>query len=273
MRYVDLDAVLATIPQDKLDKLKRRDNALKLKNSVKKKNDIDKGNALWRPVKEHLEAATNRKCWYTESKNSGFPNEVEHFRPKGRVLKDGNIIHWYWFLAFNPINYRLSSQFPNRLNINPETGVTGGKGDHFPLLTGCNYASNYDEIGDEIPVLLDPCCKEDTELLEFLPDGRSTLSQNFIGERIAEFRVKESIVLLNLNFPTFNEERESLRNKVLKLVNRGDRYIENNSNAIEDVKEDLQELMAPSASYSKAAECYVRGYRDREWVEELILQL
>jgi len=29
--------------------------------------------------------------------------------------------------------------------------------------------------------------------------------------------------------------------------------------------------MSPNAEYSKAAECYIRCFRDREWVEELIL--
>lgn len=76
---------------------------------------------------------------------------------------------------------------------------------------------------------------------------------------------------LFLDFPTFNEEREALYNKTRHLVERGDRYIQDGIDALGDVQEDLRALMHEDAEYSKAAECYIRCFRDRDWVEELIL--
>jgi hypothetical protein len=88
---------------------------------------------------------------------------------------------------------------------------------------------------------------------------------------VAAERVETSNLLLNLDISTFNEDREQLYNKVKKLVERGDRYLADGSAAIDDVKVDLLALIHPNEEYSKAAECYIRCFRDRKWVEDLIL--
>lgn len=272
MRYIDLNAVINSIPQAIRDNLQTVNDSMAAKTDTDKEITASTGNALWSPVKNYLEDVSDRKCWYTESKNPGCLNDVEHYRPKAKVMDDaGNIEHWYWFLAFNPINYRLSSQISNRLNKNAVLGATGGKGDKFPLMSGSPRASDLIELATEQPLLLDPCSIADTELIEFQPDGRPVLSRHHAGDLVAKERVEQSKLLLNLDYSTFNEDREKLYNKVRKLIERGDGYIEDGLPAIEDVKEDLRDLMSPDAEYSKAAECYIRCFRDRAWVEELIL--
>lgn len=272
MRFIDLNVVINSIQVGVRDSLKTVDDALSGMNDDDKETTASNGNDYWSPVKTYLEAASSRKCWYTESKNPGCLNDVEHFRPKAKVLdRSGNTAHWYWFLAFKPINYRLSSQLPNRLNKNFVLGATGGKGNRFPLLPGSPRATDSPGLATEKPVILDPCSKVDTELLEFLPDGRPVLSRRHFADPIAKLRVEQSKLLLNLDYPTFNEDRESLYNKIKRLVERGDRYIGEGIPAIDDVKNDLRELMKPDAEYSKAAECYIRCFRDRTWVEELII--
>lgn len=278
MRYVDLAAVIATIPQEVRDALQAVDDAMPGKTDAEKVQTAANGNAganngvaQWTPAKPYLEAASNRKCWYTESRNPGCLNDVEHFRPKARVPKVGAIEHWYWFLAFNPINYRLSSHFSNRLNSNPVLGAAGGKGNKFPLMPGSPRATNVAALTNEHPVILDPCNETDTELLEFQADGRPVVSQRHAGDTDAVTRVEQSKLLLNLDFPTFNEDRESLYNQIRLLVERGDRYIRDGIDALGDVQDDLRMLMREDAEYSKAAECYIRCFRDRDWVEELVL--
>lgn len=274
-----MTAFLATVPANKKKSLAKCYRSLKGKTDTIIKQKVSSGNATWKPIKVEMENLSHRKCWYTESKNPGFPNEVEHFRPKGQINDDaGNVIHWYWFLAFNLTNYRLSSQFPNRFNVNPATGITGGKGDKFPLLTtalGTNriHATNINDVKNESPVLLDPCVKTDTELLVFSVEGKPVVAPHASSCDVAKERVKESNLLLNLDFPTFNEEREELYVKVVKLVKRGDRHFINQSDALDDVKEDLEEMMQADKAYSKAAESYIRGFRDRDWVDELIQNL
>ncbi|EKO3805533.1 hypothetical protein NTE05_002764 [Vibrio harveyi] len=279
MRYIDINAFLATVPANKKKILARAYRNLKGQSEATIRQRVSSGNTKWRPIKSDMEAFSSRKCWYTESKNAGFPNEVEHFRPKGKITdSNNNLLHWYWFLAFNPANYRLSCQFSNRLNVNPATGKTGGKGDEFPLLASSLngnslHATSINEVKDELPVLLDPCVEEDTKLLAFSPEGKPVVAPHAANCPIAKKRVEESNLLLNLDFPTFNEEREELYAEVVRLIKRGDRHEANQSDALEDVKEDLEALMQPEKPYSKAAESYIRGFRDRDWVDEVIQNL
>ncbi len=274
MRYIDLPTVIELIPENIRQSLHAVDDSMLGLTDEQKAATAKNGNPQWTPTKAFLEDASNRKCWYTESKNPGCSNDIDHFRPKAKVVdKDGNLAHWYWFLAFNPINYRLSCQFSNRPNANNVLNATGGKGDHFPLMPGSHHATNLAGLEAELPVILDPCKKEDTDLIEFQPDGRPVISPRWSTDESAKFRVEQSNLLLNLDFGTFNEDREKLYNKIRKLVERGDKYIEDENDAVEDVKQDLRELVQPDAEYSKAAECYVRCFRDRPWVEEIVLSL
>lgn len=270
MRYIDLTSVVNSIPDEIRAALQQADDAMPGKSDSDKARAASNGNVYWSPVKPFLEEVSSRKCWYTESKNPGCLNDVEHFRPKARVPEEGVIEYWYWFLAFNPINYRLSSQFSNRLNRNPVLGATGGKGNKFPLMAGSSRATNIAGLSNERPVILDPCVEADTELLEFQADGRPVVSRRHKDDSDAVCRVQMSNLLLNLDFPTFNEAREALYNNIRQLVERGDRYIQNGIDALGDVQDDLRVLMREDAEYSKAAECYIRCFRDRDWVEALI---
>ena len=205
MRHIDLNTVIATVPEDILKKLKSIDDSMPGKTDSEKEAAANKGNVHWTPLKIHFEASSNRKCWYTESKNPGCLNDVEHFRPKGKkTCANNKIIHWYWFLAFNPINYRISCTLPNRLNKNAVLGATGGKHDHFPLMGNSKYATDLTAVTHEFPVILDPCNQDDVKLLAFSLDGRPVISPKFSGDMVACARVEKSNLLLNLDYPTFN---------------------------------------------------------------------
>jgi hypothetical protein len=271
MRFIDLNNVLPNLPENVVTMLKNKRQELVEGDDDIKSNVIATGNITWSAVKVTFENSSNRKCWYTESKNPGCVNDVDHFRPKGRMEDDaGNLKYWYWFTAFEPENYRLSCQFANRPNINQLLNGTGGKHQHFPLLNNQPHAATKAAILNEHPVILDPCVEADCNLLQFQPDGRPVVAPSHAADAIAKFRVDQSNLLLNLDYPTFNEDREQLYNKIKKLILRGDSYQHNNNPALDDVKDDLRELMNPYSEYSRAAECFVRCFRDREWVEELL---
>jgi len=270
MRYINLNDVLQAIPAAAVTVLSSRHQIISNGDHQIKISTIDSGNAAWSQVKETLEGVTNRKCWYTESKNPGCVNDVDHFRPKGRVKDaNGNVEYWYWFLAFDPENYRLSCQFSNRPNANNLLGATGGKHHYFPLLNNQPHATNKLGIANENPILLDPCNQSDCELLQFQADGRPVIAQAYQSDTTACLRVAKSNLLLNLDYPTFNEDREQIYNKVKTLVERGDSY--GPIQARLDIQSDLRQLMHKDSAYSKAAECYIRCFRNREWVEELFI--
>lgn len=270
MRYINIQDVIADLPTGATTALNTKHQKVVAGNNQLRLNTIDGGNSTWGRTKATLERASKRKCWYTESKNPGCVNDVDHFRPKGKKEDNaGNTEYWYWFLAFDPENYRLSCQFANRPNFNPILNGTGGKHNHFPLLSGQIYATAKAGIATENQVLLDPCNEDDCNLLQFQPDGRPVVSNVHSANAIAVLRVEQSKLLLNLDFPTFNEDRESLYNRIKQLVERGDKY--GAGPARTDIQDDLRELMHQDSQYSKAAECYVRCFRDREWVEELLV--
>lgn len=270
MRYLDIKSIVNGISKTAATALQKKHSKLIAGNDAIKVTIINRGSKTWSQVKSKLEKASNRKCWYTESQNPGCVNDVDHFRPKGIKLDDaGNREFWYWFLAFDPENYRLSCQFANRPNANPLLNGTGGKHQHFPLLNNQAHATSKAGILNENPILLDPCVEGDCNLLQFQPDGRPVVANAFKGNATACLRVERSNLLLNLDYPTFNEDREKLYNWIKKLIKRGDGYPEGSAARVH-VEDDLRELMHQDSEYSKAAECFIRCFRDRQWVEALL---
>src|ERR1035441_9966503 len=71
----------------------------------------------WVAFRPHLSRLSHGKCWYTESVNPGTDDDVDHFRPKGR-LADDETHGGYWWEALNWRNFRLSCHRANRLRIN-----------------------------------------------------------------------------------------------------------------------------------------------------------
>jgi hypothetical protein len=270
MRFINIITVIPNLPAAVLTALNNKHQELVNGTDEIKGIVITGGNATWSRVKVTLEDSSNRKCWYTESTNPGCVNDVDHFRPKGRVDDEvGNLKYWYWYLAFDPENYRLSCQLANRPNVNPLLNGTGGKHHHFPLLNNQAHATDKAGIVNESHVLLDPCVEADCKLLQFQPDGRPVVAPRFQADATACLRVETSKLLLNLDYPTFNEDREKLYNKIKEIVDRGDGY--GPGQARSDIQDDLRDLMHPNSGYSSAAESYIRCFRDRQWVEELFV--
>ncbi|MDP2227707.1 MAG: hypothetical protein Q8J78_09560, partial [Moraxellaceae bacterium] len=88
----------------------------------------------------------------------------------------------------------------------------------FPLLNNTPHAMNEADLVHESPALLDPCSRDDVGLLAFSPDGRPVVSPAYAGNADARLRVEKSNLLLNLDYPTFNEGREELYNKLFSWL-------------------------------------------------------
>jgi hypothetical protein len=143
---------------------------------------IDKSrNKTWgdKELVEALIRVAGNKCWYSEVPLEGQDANVDHFRPKGRVVevspdppfdKTGVSTDGYWWLAFQWKNFRLSSMHANQRRVDLET--QGGKADFFPIL-GSKAAdeTDIDDIIEEV-LPLDPCSPSDMELIWFDPDGK-----------------------------------------------------------------------------------------------------
>jgi hypothetical protein len=217
------------------------------------------GPGKWTPIKRRLTAALGNKCWYTEVELVGAPLAIDHFRP----------ICDYWWLAFDVENYRVACPYSNSPEHNKEHGCAGGKGDKFPLLGSGTRATGKNRLRLEKPLILDPCRKEDCDLVAFQVDGRPVLNPAYASDPIALRRVEESKILLNLDHPDFNSKREQLCNDIEREV-RMYEALDEGTAARSAVISQLEQRLSPTSPFSSAARYYLRLHRDLSWVEELL---
>jgi uncharacterized protein (TIGR02646 family) len=162
--------------------------------------------ALYKRYKEYLLKAFNDKCAYCEAViPAAQPGDVEHFRPKGRVVDEqfkpvrvrydkwGEINHpGYFWLAYEWKNLLPSCIDCNRYRLHGEGGA--GKADRFPV-AGFR-ASLPGEEDQEEPLLIDPTLADPSEHLEFFPDGK-VRAKTKIGEETIDnigLNIRESLV-------------------------------------------------------------------------------
>jgi hypothetical protein len=127
---------------------------------------------LWqKDLKLALRDLGYKKCWYCEGNDIRSDGVVDHFRPKGRVWRVP--AHpGYWWLAFDPDNYRYCCTLCNSRRLDAARGTSGGKQDRFPLFDENMraYPERPSKEKDEV-VLLDPTVAPDTLLFYFADDG------------------------------------------------------------------------------------------------------
>lgn len=255
--------------------------------AVLEENDPEKRAALinsyrarWTDLRAAFDEFSHGKCWYLECKNPGTDDDVDHFRPKLAVKEDPTHPGYYW-LAFDWTNFRLSCHRANRPRINSETGETGGKADHFPLLNPDQRARGPAENWRaEAPALLDPTNPTDPVLITFLPNGEVDLSPQYKGHPIAEAKFEASRQYLQLNWPKFRDARVVLYNHILRVVDRGEREapadygsVHTASAAFADAIRDLKATMDRREEYSAAARVFVESFKDVWWVRDIVLKL
>lgn len=220
------------------------------------------GPRKWSPIKRWLTSRLGRKCWYTEVELTGAPLVIDHFRP----------VCSYWWLAFEPENYRVACAFANSPEHNQLHGCAGGKGDSFPLLNPGQRATGKTKLKAERPVILDPCCRRDCELVAFQADGRPVLNPAYVADPIALKRVEESKILLNLDHPDFNSKREQLCNEIADEV-RTYEELPAAAAARPLIHARLEARLAAHAPFSSAARYYMRLHRHLAWVEALLAKV
>ena len=128
-------------------------------------------------VVQALRDVAGNKCWYSEVHLEGADPNVDHFRPKGPVREvdrdlenTGTKCEGYWWLAFEPLNYRLASMHTNQRRTDEDTD--GGKWDYFPIRGArAPVGTAWGEINEDV-LPLDPCSPSDVRLLWFDPDGK-----------------------------------------------------------------------------------------------------
>lgn len=273
MIYVDFARL--EIPGELQQKLEEAtQELLTLQDDDERKAYIKAKSDLWRETRPFLArisglSENNCKCWYCESKAPGFTHHIDHFRPKNRV-KNGEEEPGYWWLAFDPSNYRLSCQRCN-------TGA--GKRDRFPLAPGCQRAcSPSADLGDEMPLLLDPTRPSDPVMLAYSEDGR--VYPRYPVESFPGIRAGISIRVYDLNHVSKAEARKSVWLDCSELAKRAQRALyqlvtgppevsQVAKERFEDVCRDIRRKASPSSEYSAMARYCLRGVGE-DWLCDLV---
>jgi len=279
MRFIDLDALIGRREtQPLIDAAEAARQAISAApDAAARKVLIAASRDRWVAFRPEMQKIFGDKCWYTESRNPGTDDDIDHYRPKGRIA-DRRGHGGYWWEALHWRNFRLSCHRANRLRRNPDTDETHGKGDRFPLLAEQDRWMTPVDICNERPTLLDPTDPADPPILTFDTDGRVALSPLHAGDPDAAKRVEDSRIYLHLDWPQFVTDRRDLYADILLKVTDGDnadlgmsRGEATARNALKAVSRDLIRLTRDNEPYSRAATAYILRFRDREWVKKNVI--
>lgn len=222
---------------------------------------------VWQCLKTQLKRLSHKKCFYCEVIQIRSDGAVDHFRPKSK----------YPWSAFSATNYRFSCTFCNSRRTDEATGLSGGKGDNFPLRPGTSAASSAVAEDDEQPLLIDPCTPKDPGLIDFDETGMPLPAFSAEEHSGRQQRAVVSIRLYNLDHTDLVEKRKKLANKIARLVKVADRLFPKteagdaavDSSFAEHVNQ-LADRIHERAELSAFARRVLSGYRDRRWVEQLL---
>lgn len=171
---------------------------------------------LWKNavLKSDYSNASNDKCWYTEVSFAGQDVHIDHFRPKAEIKQ---YLHYnyniplatcgYHWLINEPKNYRACCVYANRVTHG------GGKGNYFPLLQNSPLLTQGGNE-QETPLLLDPCDRNDVNLISFMGNQVICVSSN----SDEQLRVKVSAELYNLNNSVIKAQRNRVWDDVTKTI-------------------------------------------------------
>lgn len=263
----------------------RRTNALHSLKSEQRPDYFRKSsNRIWTELKETLRHVSFNKCWYCESYVDREHGAIDHFRPKGKVRDTEH--PGYWWLTYDWKNYRFSCTYCNSQTIDPDTEVLSGKWDRFPLLNESRRVTDPNgNIHEEQPTLLDPTKSSDPGLLSFYIDGSATPTKEDTEAPLDFERAEYSIIAYYLNHSFTRErrhdifkrmeERVALVDRLLRIRSRLDTVvdaalIQEYDETIESQKQLLASHKERRAPYSAAADAFLRTFRSRNWVENMI---
>ena len=252
---------------------------------------------IWKDLLTSLNALVRtesnppRKCWYSELLILGSDGvDVDHFRPKSNVKelspKFANLEDSLWsqiynikrvgydFLAFEWTNFRIASQHSNQ---GRKEGIyTKGKQDFFPLsIKNITTATDLLTLANETICLLDPCDKDDPELLKFYASGQ--VDASYPKDTWEYCRAKISIEVYHLNFDlkgltSVRLEHWQMITREIEQLNRlyllRDFFNQQNSilprhmnEGIEDQGNKLIEFTRKSAQFSAVAIDCIKHHR------------
>lgn len=258
MRKIDLNKLLPD--RDWQNIASREQN--EINSGVKESKSVG---YVWSSAKPRLKQLSFGKCWYCETRENRSDDAVDHFRPK-------SIYPWF---ACDITNFRYVCTFCNSIRKNPETGVSGGKGDYFPLLAG-TLAKTHQERELEQYILIDPCKAGDPGLLDFYDDGRPR-AKHPDSAPVRHLRAVKSIKAYHLDHPDLIEARRQIALQISDWVSGAnlaydeiDQIDQSKNEMFSKFAESIGRSITSDAPFSVFAKKIVKGYSCYPWIEEIL---
>lgn len=227
-----------------------------------RKTYIKDHSTAWTAVRDFLSGMSNKKCWYSEARESVSRYQVDHFRPHGRSKQAAKTYEeGYSWLAFDLDNFRLAGMLCNTVNMEySEASV--GKGDWFPLVDATKRATLQSRnLTGESPILLDPMDPEDPAKLWFNEDG-NVVPDPYLDDEIQKVIIT-AIDCLGLRQSMLNGQRRRVIRRATRAIHRykdvskipkGNRT-ENDNKNIGEAEAELLAMSSPSGEFAAAVRC------------------
>jgi hypothetical protein len=271
VRYVDPALIEKCVSADWLVKAKRIRAEVEavIPNYERAREIINQNSVLWRELKSAISQILHGKCWYCEVRQDRSDDAIDHFRPKGRVAEDKH--HpGYWWLAFEPSNYRYSCTYCNSHRIDVISGKGGGKQDHFPLSpTGVRAERPTDVLSVEKPALLDPCRQGDPNFIFIDETGLPSVNPVTSDLPYASGRVEVSMHLYHWRQTALSATRRIIFKEVEKKCRQADHLFDRYQES-EDIEtldrwiqavQEIADMYSPYSEHSATAKCALLGLR------------
>jgi 5-methylcytosine-specific restriction endonuclease McrA len=280
VRYIDTSSLARLLPVGWTARAEEALAAVRVAHSRKEKAAVfTRYSDLWqKDLKLILRDLSYKKCWYCEGHDIRSDGVVDHFRPKGRVWRVP--AHpGYWWLAFDPENFRYCCTLCNSRRLDAAKGTSGGKQDRFPLFDENKRAYPEErprKEKDEV-VLLDPTLAPDTLLFYFADDGNVRARFPKSASRHLS-RVRVSIDIYHLDHTDLIEARLDLLNRIKLAIDLGKAYYLAWHNGDPAAKagfdasvESLKGLVKDTAEFSSAAKDMIKGLRHEmhPWIDSI----
>lgn len=300
MRFIDTSSLV--LPDGWEAKAKAALAEVATLDAAERAKAINARAAIWAELKPALQVLSHNKCWYCESVDRRSDNAVDHFRPKNSVKGSARFPAapghaGYWWLAFNPRNYRFSCTFCNSIRKSV-AGTSGGKQDYFPLWDeghrdrlpeddrdlDLRLGLAEDALDLELPILLDPTNLADTDALWFEDSGGVVPRPRRPGEPDSSYecwkaRADESIDYYHLRHPDIIEARQLLAREILAFAREADKWLGRLEQGVPGARAELnckmkllRKRLQAESEYSAAAHCVLRGMRGVSRVAEVLLE-
>jgi uncharacterized protein (TIGR02646 family) len=184
-------------------------------------------------VRTALSDMTGGRCAYCEAYyDSTAPQDVEHYRPKGRIdTPQGKRKPGYWWLASTWDNLLPSCIRCNRVEehiLHDGSKLTSGKGDRFPIDDEATRAAGRGAEAGETPLLLDPARDDPAAYLDFFEeDGASIVRPLSVDHTsLAYSRARASIDVYGLNRVGLVLERSRALRRIKQSLSAVELFVE-----------------------------------------------